>query len=263
MMRVVFTLILALLGAWFTPVQAAPATCWPSDIGGAGGKATTAVFNTRGPAAGWHCPDGSDPLYAVRWGDVKDGLADALGKAQAAFLAGSAADKQAAAAALVQFAKFSTADVFDVWAPLATWKPIVAEGGTVIGIPATGVVLRYGAGDRWLIRPVYAVSIECTNAGMGADPAVGATKGCELAQFVGQPIPVAAPVYTHHVKPNGTAADRPVYGLTGTALTLAKGRAAVGQPCDLTRPTKASGGDLYAEFGPAFARGVVALCASP
>lgn len=67
-------------------------------------------------------------------------------------------------------------------------------------------------------------------------------------------------VYTHKVKVNATLPDRPVRTLAAGVLTTTTLRALVGQPCDLTKPTLASGSDVWAEFGPAFASGKVALC---
>ena len=76
------------------------------------------------------------------------------------------------------------------------------------------------------------------------------------------PPPPPPPVYTHAVKPNGLILTRPAYALTnGVRGTREVSRATVGQPCDTTRPTLASGADLWSEFGPAFTAGVVALCA--
>jgi hypothetical protein len=67
---------------------------------------------------------------------------------------------------------------------------------------------------------------------------------------------------THRVKANGTALDRPAYTLiNGVRGTTAVGRALVGQPCDLNKPTLASGADVWAQFGPDFVAGRVALCA--
>lgn len=60
------------------------------------------------------------------------------------------------------------------------------------------------------------------------------------------------------VKANGAFPTRPAYTLTGTVRgTKEVARAAVGTPCNVDRPTLASGSDLWAEFGTA---GVVALC---
>lgn len=71
-----------------------------------------------------------------------------------------------------------------------------------------------------------------------------------------------APTYTHFVKTNGLVSTRPAYLLTaGVRGTKEVARAAVAQPCDLTRPLLASGADVWAEFGPAFEPGKVALCA--
>jgi len=266
-MRFILTLCAALLLClWFGNAKAAP-TCWPNDIGGTGGPATYTLANVRGPAAGWHCPDNTDPLYAVRWGDV---TAD-MGRAMEAVV--KASDKQAAAAALLPFAIRSQADVFDLWQQWATWKPIAAEGFMVVNVPATGVVLRYGAGDKWVIKAVYA-DIGCSNAAFTQDPAPGVVKGCELAKFVGQPIPTpppATPTYTHKVKPNGTAADRPVYpfanGVRGTtaisgmrAMVLTDGKPT---PCDPSKAQASSGTsttDVYAAYAPAFAASAVTLC---
>lgn len=61
------------------------------------------------------------------------------------------------------------------------------------------------------------------------------------------------------VKANGLFGTRPAFTLTGsTRGTKEVARATVGTPCDITKPTLASGKDLWAEFGTA---GVVALCA--
>jgi hypothetical protein len=61
------------------------------------------------------------------------------------------------------------------------------------------------------------------------------------------------------VKANGTVATRPAYTLAnGVRGTREVARATVGAPCDATKPTLASGKDLWAEFG---TPGVVALCA--
>lgn len=53
------------------------------------------------------------------------------------------------------------------------------------------------------------------------------------------------------VKVNGTSLTRPAYTLINGVLgTVQAGKATVGIPCDLTRPTyPASGGDIRAEFG--------------
>ena len=60
------------------------------------------------------------------------------------------------------------------------------------------------------------------------------------------------------VKVNGAFPTRPAYTLNGTARgTKEVARADVGKPCDVSKPTLASGSDLWAEFGTA---GVVALC---
>lgn len=75
--------------------------------------------------------------------------------------------------------------------------------------------------------------------------------------------PASTPAYTYAVKPNGTSTTRPVYLLTnGVRGTTSVGRADVGQPCDLTKPTLASGSDVWASFGPLFESGKVALCAN-
>lgn len=69
-------------------------------------------------------------------------------------------------------------------------------------------------------------------------------------------------VVTYAVKANGTSTTRPVYTLVnGVRGTSSVGRATVGERCNVTRPTLASGADLWAEFGPGFVSGVVALCA--
>lgn len=60
------------------------------------------------------------------------------------------------------------------------------------------------------------------------------------------------------VKANGAFPTRPAYTLTGTVRgTKEVARATVGAPCNVERPTLASGSDAWAEFG---APGVVALC---
>lgn len=61
------------------------------------------------------------------------------------------------------------------------------------------------------------------------------------------------------VKSNGLFSTRPAYALVnGDRGSKEVARATVGTPCDITKPTLASGKDLWAEFGTA---GVVALCA--
>lgn len=73
------------------------------------------------------------------------------------------------------------------------------------------------------------------------------------------PDPVAVPQFA--VKQNLTSSTRPAYTLTsGVRGTKEVARATVGQPCKADRPTLASGSDLWAEFGPDFKPGVVALC---
>ncbi|WP_128003468.1 hypothetical protein [Piscinibacter defluvii] len=90
----------------------------------------------------------------------------------------------------------------------------------------------------------------------------------DLASFyTPPPPPPPPPVYTHAVKVNPactlpTGCTRPVYLLAnGVRGTAAVGRAEVGQPCDLSKPTAASGADVWASFGPLFETGKVALCA--
>jgi hypothetical protein len=262
-MRYLLTLVLALCGL----AQAAP-TCWPSDIGGTGGPASRDTWNFTGPIVGWHCPDGTDTLYAARWGDVRGALRDALVALDGVVRAGTPEQKQAAAAAAAQQVTLPLAQVFDVWQQFATWKPVVAEGQT---IKASGpVVLRFGVDTRWVIKTNVWSDIACTNAAFTVDPAPGVVKGCEVALFVGQPIPTPAPVYTHRVKVNGTAADRPVYllanGVRGAPMSnvrapvLTDGKPT---PCDPTKaqsPSGTSTTDLYAAFAPAFAASAVTLC---
>lgn len=61
------------------------------------------------------------------------------------------------------------------------------------------------------------------------------------------------------VKPNGTVNTRPAYTLTnGVRGTREVARATVGAPCDATKPTLASGKDMWAPFGSD--PGIVALC---
>lgn len=63
------------------------------------------------------------------------------------------------------------------------------------------------------------------------------------------------------VKANLSSTTRPAYTLVdGVRGTKEVGRATVGALCDSKRPSLASGMDLWAEFAPAFAPGVVALC---
>ena len=59
------------------------------------------------------------------------------------------------------------------------------------------------------------------------------------------------------VKPNGALTTRPAYTLVDGGLIKSKARAPVGATCDLTRPTKPSGKDLYASYD---STGTVALC---
>ena len=59
------------------------------------------------------------------------------------------------------------------------------------------------------------------------------------------------------VKPNGKLTTRPAYTLTDGALIKSKVRAPVGATCDLRRPTKPSGKDLYASYD---STDLVALC---
>jgi len=61
------------------------------------------------------------------------------------------------------------------------------------------------------------------------------------------------------VKSNGLSATRPAFALVGGVRgTREVARAAVGAACDATKPTLASGKDLWAPFGPN--PGIVALC---
>lgn len=70
------------------------------------------------------------------------------------------------------------------------------------------------------------------------------------------------PDVIYRVKVNGTSTTRPAYMLAnGVRGTTSVGRATVGERCLTGRPTLASGSDLWAEFGPANAPGVIALCA--
>ena len=79
--------------------------------------------------------------------------------------------------------------------------------------------------------------------------------------------PVVAPPpppVLYSVKLNGLMTTRPSYLLIDGVRGALVGRADVGQRCDTTRPTLASGAsDLWAEFGPSFTPGIVALCAKP
>lgn len=59
------------------------------------------------------------------------------------------------------------------------------------------------------------------------------------------------------VKPNGKYLTRPAYTLTNGALVKSKARAPVGATCDLRKPTKPSGKDLWASYD---ATDKVALC---
>lgn len=78
--------------------------------------------------------------------------------------------------------------------------------------------------------------------------------------------PTCAPPVTYRVKVNGTATDRPASTLVGGVRFAITGfRAVVGQPCDVTKPTLASGTDLWAQYGPDYpstpdGRPLVALC---
>lgn len=64
------------------------------------------------------------------------------------------------------------------------------------------------------------------------------------------------------VRANGTATTRPAYSLINGVLgTKEVARAPVGAICNVSRPTApATNGDLRAEFGPAYAAGVVTIC---
>ena len=59
------------------------------------------------------------------------------------------------------------------------------------------------------------------------------------------------------VKPNGTQLTRPAYTLKDGSLVKSATRAWVGTQCDLTKPTKPSGKDLYASYD---STDLVALC---
>lgn len=60
------------------------------------------------------------------------------------------------------------------------------------------------------------------------------------------------------VKANGAFSTRPAYTFDGTVRSTKEvARVAVGTPCNVDRPTLASGSDAWAEFG---TPGVVALC---
>ena len=61
----------------------------------------------------------------------------------------------------------------------------------------------------------------------------------------------------YSVKPNGKQLTRPAYTLVDGVLIKSKARAQVGATCDLTRPTKPSGNDIYASYD---STGKVALC---
>ena len=50
------------------------------------------------------------------------------------------------------------------------------------------------------------------------------------------------------VKPNGKLTTRPAYTLVDGGLIKSKVRAPVGATCDLTKPTRPSGKDLYASY---------------
>lgn len=59
------------------------------------------------------------------------------------------------------------------------------------------------------------------------------------------------------VKPNGTQLTRPAYTLKAGALKMSASRAWVGTQCDMTRPSKQSGKDVYASYD---STDKVALC---
>ncbi len=59
------------------------------------------------------------------------------------------------------------------------------------------------------------------------------------------------------VKPNGAQLTRPAYTIKDGALVKSASRAWVGAKCDLTKPTRPSGKDLYASYD---STGLVALC---
>ena len=61
----------------------------------------------------------------------------------------------------------------------------------------------------------------------------------------------------YSVKPNGTSTTRPAYTLTNGVLIKSKARAPVGATCDISKPTKQRGKDLWASYD---STDKVALC---
>lgn len=90
-------------------------------------------------------------------------------------------------------------------------------------------------------------------------------RGCaelKAAMHKDWPLTTTVPVVTWAVKVNGTASTRPAYELVnGIRGTKEVARATVGQLCNALRPALVSGNDLWAEFGPNYVAGRVALCA--
>lgn len=83
------------------------------------------------------------------------------------------------------------------------------------------------------------------------------TTGAKLAATVATALPV------YKVKANGVYLTRPSRVLANGVLTpLSSTPATVGQLCNPTRPTLATGQDLWAEYAPNYKPGVVAVCAA-
>ena len=79
---------------------------------------------------------------------------------------------------------------------------------------------------------------------------------CEV-WHVDTPMVVDCDCEWYTVKPNGKLPTRPAYTLVNGALIKSKARAPVGATCDLRKPTKPSGEDLWASYD---STSLVALC---
>jgi hypothetical protein len=127
---------------------------------------------------------------------------------------------------------------------------------------AKAAIEQHFSGD--LCKPPATEKLARICAAQGLKIEANRPKPPEPAASAPAPAPPAsapAPVYTHGVKPNGTSLSRPAYALVnGVRGTKEISRATVGADCDLTKPTLASGADVWASYAPAFEAGKVALC---
>lgn len=92
----------------------------------------------------------------------------------------------------------------------------------------------------------------------GEHPICAERKGALVAKMDEWLAGIPAQLPWWRVKANGIYPTRPAYTFDGTVRSTKEvARVAVGTPCNVDRPTLASGSDAWAEFGTA---GVVALC---